>query len=115
MRSTTALRMYSAHLTLFTHPHCSLCHTAKSTLAAFLGRRPVSLAQIDIFEPEHKKWRDLYEYDVPVVHVERVHHTYSKPDIKTLVGKIMHRFNEKEIENLVDQAEGAGEGTMETT
>lgn len=111
MRPASVLRMYTAHLTLFTHQHCSLCHVAKASLATFLERRPVSHAEIDIFEPEHKQWRDLYEYDVPVLHVERVHHTYSKPDLKTMVAKVMHRFTDKDVEAAVDQAEGADDPT----
>jgi len=40
------------------------------------------------------------------VHVQRVHHTYSKPDIATEARKLMHRFTEKQLEELIDEAEG---------
>ena len=40
------------------------------------------------------------------VHVERVLHTYSKPNIITEARKLMHRFTEEQVEELIDQAEG---------
>jgi len=53
-----------------------------------------------------KQWKDMYEFDVPVVHVQRVFHTYSKPDIVTEARKLMHRFKEEEVEALIGEAEG---------
>ena len=50
----------------------------------------------DVFDPE---------FDVPVLHVERVQHTYSKPNIVTEAQKLMHRFTVEEVEKLVDVAE----------
>ena len=40
------------------------------------------------------------------VHVQRVFHTYSKPNIVTEARKLMHRFTEEEVEVLIDEAEG---------
>lgn len=40
------------------------------------------------------------------LHVQRIHHTYSKPDIATEAKKLMHRFKEEEVEALMDEAEG---------
>jgi hypothetical protein len=45
------------------------------------------------------------EFDVPVLHVERVQHTYSKPNIITEAQKLYHRFETDEIEKLIDVAE----------
>lgn len=45
------------------------------------------------------------EFDVPVLHVERVFHTYSKPNIVTEAQKLMHRFTVEEVEKLIDEAE----------
>ena len=55
--------------------------------------------------PEHEKWKDVYAFDVPVLHVERVMHTYSKPNIISKEMKLMHRFTVEEVEKLVDIAE----------
>jgi hypothetical protein len=38
--------------------------------------------------------------------VQRIFHTYSKPDIAAEARKLMHRFSEKEVEALIDEAEG---------
>ncbi len=40
------------------------------------------------------------------VHVQRVFHTYSKPDIATEARKLMHRFTEEDVSRLIDEAEG---------
>ena len=53
-----------------------------------------------------QQWKDLYEFDTPVLHVERVMHTYAKPDIVTQARKLMHRFSERQVEELLDEAEG---------
>jgi hypothetical protein len=45
------------------------------------------------------------EFDVPVLHVERVHHTYSKPNIVTEAQKLYHRFSTEQVEKLIDVAE----------
>ncbi|MCJ1364586.1 hypothetical protein MMC16_003699 [Acarospora aff. strigata] len=54
----------------------------------------------------NKQWKDLYEFDTPVLHIQRVFHTYSKPDIATEARKLMHRFTDAEVEGLIDEAEG---------
>ena len=68
-------------------------------------KRTVDYHEVDIMAEEHKKFRNMYEFDVPVLHVERVFHTYSKPNIVTQPKKLMHRFQVKEVEELIDEAE----------
>lgn len=91
MFATRALRQYTAQLTLFTRANCGLCDVAKERLAEVLKQRTVDYAEIDIMAPDQKKWRDCYDFDVPVLHVERVFHTYSKPNLVTSPTKLMHR------------------------
>lgn len=50
-------------------------------------------------------WKNNYEFDVPVLHVQRVTYTYSKPDILSEARKLMHRFSVEEVEKLVEEAE----------
>lgn len=97
--------MYSAQLTLFTRANCGLCDVAKSRVGEVLKRRTVEYKEVDIMAEEEKKWRDVYEFDVPVLHVERVTHTYSKPNIVSEAKKLMHRFSEQEVEELIDETE----------
>ena len=40
------------------------------------------------------------------VHVQRIFHTYSKPNIATEARKLMHRFDEGQVEELIEEAEG---------
>ena len=105
MRPTTILRMYTAQLTLFTRANCGLCDVAKARLAEVQKKRTVDYQEVDIMKDENKKYRNMYEFDVPVLHVERVFHTYSKPNIVTQPKKLMHRFQVEEVEKLVDEAE----------
>ena len=105
MRPSAALRMYTARLTFFTRPNCGLCVNAKANVQQALKSRTVDYEEIDIIAEGQKKWRDVYEFDVPVLHVQRVFHTYSKPNIITEPQKLMHRFSPEEVEKLIDEAE----------
>ncbi len=78
---------------------------AKEKLVEVCNKRTVEYTEIDIMADGQKKWRDCYEFDVPVLHVERVMHTYSKPNIVTEAKKLMHRFSVQDVEKLVDEAE----------
>jgi len=57
-------------------------------------------------DPGQQQWRDVYEFDVPVLHVERVRETGGER--QNIVGeakKLMHRFSVQEVERLVDEVE----------
>lgn len=110
MRPSLVLRMYSARLTLFTKSDCGLCDTAKTRLAEVQKRRTVEYNEVDIMKEDNKKWFNMYAFDVPVLHVDRVMHTYSKPDIISLEKKLMHRFTVEEIEAVVEEAEARVQG-----
>jgi len=47
--------------------NCSLCTNAKQTLSNVWDVRPFHYTEIDVMKPDAKKWRDLYEFDTPVV------------------------------------------------
>lgn len=57
----------AVRITLFTRPNCGLCDSAKTVLASLGERRPFSYREVDIGKPDAKAWRDLYDFDVPVV------------------------------------------------
>ena len=106
MRASQLLLQHSARITLFTRANCSLCATAKSVLSALQKKRSFEYNEVDVMSTDQKRWKDLYEFDTPVLHVQRVFHTYSKPDIATEARKLMHRFSEEEVVALIDEAEG---------
>jgi hypothetical protein len=49
--------------------------------------------------PENTQWKDVYEFDVPVLHVQSPQRTTQEPR------KLFHRFTEQEVEQVIDQAE----------
>lgn len=96
--------MNSTRLTLFTRANCSLCETAKANIAEVQKKRQVDYTEIDVMARGQEAWKGFYEFDVPVLHVQRVFSTSSKPVVSE-AKKLMHRFSPDEIESLVDEAQ----------
>jgi glutaredoxin len=71
MRLTTALRQHALRLTLFTRSNCSLCVTAKDVLANMWDKRHFEYDEIDVMASGQSQWKKLYEFDTPVVGVDR--------------------------------------------
>ena len=69
MRLTARLLQHACRITLFTRENCGLCTQARSVLSNVWDARPFDFREVDIIKSESKKprWRDLYEFDVPVV------------------------------------------------
>ncbi len=91
----------AARLTLFTRAHCGLCDTAKARLVEVRTKRRVEYTEVDILAPGQRRWRDVYEFDVPVLHVDPP----SGGDETTSVDaarKLWHRFTVEEVEREVD-------------
>jgi len=66
MQATSRL-LQSARITLFTRANCGLCDSAKSALSRLQATHPFAYREVDIVKPEAQAWRDLYDFDVPVV------------------------------------------------
>lgn len=62
--------LQSCRITLFTRETCGLCTQAKGVLSDVWDKRPFAYTEvnIDLPKPESSKWRDLYDFDVPVVY-----------------------------------------------
>lgn len=67
MHPTARFLQHACRITLFTRQNCSLCTNAKQTLSTVWDKRPFAYKEIDVMQPEGKSWRDLYEFDTPVV------------------------------------------------
>lgn len=68
MRLTARLlQQQTCRITLFTRANCGLCTRAKSALSNVWDARPFDYREVDVIDPASKKWRDLYDMDVPVV------------------------------------------------
>ncbi|CAM1507201.1 Fc.00g068420.m01.CDS01 [Cosmosporella sp. VM-42] len=59
--------LQACRITLFTRENCGLCVQARSVLSDVWDKRPFDFKEIDIVKPAAKAWKDLYDFDVPVV------------------------------------------------
>lgn len=94
-----------ARLTLFTRAGCGLCDTAKHTVTQLQKRRPFEYVEKDIMDAKNKQWKDVYEFDVPVLHAQSVKNGLPKEAELSDARKLFHRWTEQEVEKLVDEAE----------
>nr|POE47860.1 glutaredoxin-like protein [Quercus suber] len=102
MRLTLRLWQQSLRLTLFTRENCSLCVDAKTVLSRVWDKRAFAFEEVDVMQLKHQKWKDIYEFDTPVVHVDR-----NAPDRSTSIQsrKLMHRFSEADVEKVMDHVQ----------
>ncbi|KAF1364737.1 hypothetical protein EJ07DRAFT_98343 [Lizonia empirigonia] len=98
-RATT--RLLDCRVTFFTRSPCGLCDTAKAVVQNVNKTRPLQYQEINVMEPGQEKWREVYEFDTPVIHIDKA----SAPDTTTSSLKLMHRFKEEEVTRLMDEAE----------
>lgn len=96
--------LQAARVTLFTRVGCGLCDTAKHTVVQLNQRKPFDYKEMDIEIPENKSWRDVYDFDVPVLHVQSEAAGQQGPQLSD-AKKLFHRFSEQEVEKLVDEAD----------
>ena len=99
MFPTAARLSRSVRLTLFTRVNCSLCDTAKHNVNQLQKRKPFPYSEIDVMATGNKMWKDVYEFDTPVLHVQRIDQEGDASQPK----KLFHRFSEQEVETLVDE------------
>ena len=67
MRPTSHFLQHTARITLFTRSNCELCKTAKSVLGNLGKKRSFEYNEVDVMATGQKQWKDLYEFDTPVV------------------------------------------------
>ncbi|PKS06566.1 hypothetical protein jhhlp_007314 [Lomentospora prolificans] len=96
MRLTRPLYQ-SIRITLFTRANCGLCDSAKSVLSNLQTSRPFAYREVDIIKPEAQAWRDLYDFDVPVIHISKISAPEEDPKLSSKAAKLMHRFTEEEV------------------
>ncbi|KIW13185.1 hypothetical protein PV08_08372 [Exophiala spinifera] len=102
MRPSPVLR--ALRLTLFTRPDCGLCDVAKARLMEVRQQRTVDYSEINIDTPEQKQWKNVYDYDVPVLHIDK---DVSRAPTLNAAKKLMHRFTTEEVTKAVDEVEQA--------
>jgi len=63
-----AIRLLQAcRITFFTRDGCQLCTNAKETLSNVWDVRQFVYKEINVMKPDQTMWRNLYEFDTPVV------------------------------------------------
>jgi hypothetical protein len=126
MRPSPALYKQVVRLTFFTRPQCSLCDDAKAVLSKVWDRRPFEYGEVNIAEPQHKKWK-IYKFDIPVVstqwinalnqvlikevqiHFDATEENNHHFETKSSARKLMHRITEQEVDAAMDDALKAGQ------
>ncbi|KAF1840727.1 uncharacterized protein K460DRAFT_380525 [Cucurbitaria berberidis CBS 394.84] len=88
-------------ITFFTRSPCGLCDTAKAVVHNVNTKRPLEYREINVMEPGQEKWRGVYEFDTPVIHVDKA----EAAETTTSSLKLMHRFKEEDVMKAMDKAE----------
>jgi glutaredoxin len=105
-RLLSSLPRLPVHVTFFSRASCALCHNARNVLAAAWEKRPFEYVEIDVMTTQDTKWKDAYEFDVPVIHVVP---TVGEGKALGEVGegkegrKLMHRFSTEEVVSVLEE------------
>lgn len=59
--------LQACRITLFSRDNCGLCTQAKSVLSDVWDKRPFAYKEVNLALPESNSWRELYDFDIPVV------------------------------------------------
>ena len=60
-------RLLECRITFFTRSPCGLCDSAKAVVQNVNKTRPLQYWEINVMEPGQERWKDVYEFDTPVV------------------------------------------------
>ncbi|KAI5865199.1 hypothetical protein GGS23DRAFT_413954 [Durotheca rogersii] len=105
MQATHRL-LQACRITLFTRENCGLCAKAKDVLFNVSKGRPFQFKEIDIVKSASgSAWRDLYDFDVPVIHISKSSAGDENPEFASRAIKLMHRFTTEEVEAKMDLVE----------
>ncbi|PVI07075.1 glutaredoxin 2 [Periconia macrospinosa] len=96
----TSVRLHS-RVTFFTRSPCSLCDSAKRVVKNVQAHKGFAYKEIDVMEPGQEKWRSVYEFDTPVIHIDKA----SATETTTSALKLMHRFSEDDVLEKLAEAE----------
>ncbi|KAK0254829.1 hypothetical protein LTR91_026430 [Friedmanniomyces endolithicus] len=109
MKATSSLRQLALRLTLFTRANCSLCDDAKAVLERTRNTRRFEYTEIDVMVTGYDKWKALYEFDTPVVHVDQAQELKERASqgegTTAQAKKLMHRFTEAQLRATMDEVE----------
>ncbi|KAL7273315.1 hypothetical protein RUND412_003844 [Rhizina undulata] len=96
------LRRLPLHITFFSRSSCALCTNARDTLSRVWEERPFEFKEIDVMDGGGK-WKDAYEFDVPVIHVAKTIGPEHNGPVSKEVKKLMHRFSEEQVKEVMEK------------
>ncbi|TWU78428.1 hypothetical protein ED733_008831 [Metarhizium rileyi] len=97
--------LQACRITLFTRDNCGLCTQAKVVLSDVWDRRPFVYKEVNLALPQSKSWRELYDFDIPVIHVSKADTPEEQVKAAGEAAKLMHRFTIEQVEAKMDQVE----------
>ncbi|KAH7326542.1 glutaredoxin domain-containing protein [Stachybotrys elegans] len=95
--------LHACRITLFSRSNCGLCTQAKGVLSDVWDKRPFDFKEIDLAEPASKSWKDLYDFDIPVIHISKTDAAEEDVSVAGKAVKLMHRFTPEQVEAKMDQ------------
>ncbi|KAK7228598.1 hypothetical protein V2G26_000768 [Clonostachys chloroleuca] len=96
--------LQSCRITLFTRPGCGMCDQAKESLSKVWDARPFAYVEENI-DVKGSKWRDLYDFDVPVIHISKSSSPSEDVTTASKAVKLMHRFTPEQVQTKMDEVE----------
>ncbi|CAH0001103.1 unnamed protein product [Clonostachys byssicola] len=96
--------LQSCRITLFTRPSCGMCDQAKESLSKVWDARPFAYVEESI-DVKGSKWRDLYDFDVPVIHISKSSSPSEDVSTASKAVKLMHRFTPEQVQAKMDEVE----------
>ncbi|KAM4059490.1 glutaredoxin-like protein [Hirsutella rhossiliensis] len=99
--------LQACRITLFTRDNCSLCTTAKDVLSQVGNKRPFVFQKVDLALPESRPWRELYDFDIPVIHISKAAAKEEDVGMAGKAVKLMHRFTPEQVEAKMDKVQSS--------
>ncbi|OAA64840.1 Glutaredoxin-like protein [Cordyceps fumosorosea ARSEF 2679] len=93
---------HACRITLFSRDNCGLCTQAKGVLSNVWDKRPFAYKEVNLALPESEAWRNLYDFDIPVIHIAKADAPDEQPGKADKVPKLMHRFTVEQVEEKMD-------------
>ncbi|KAG6008174.1 hypothetical protein E4U43_000203 [Claviceps pusilla] len=97
--------LQACRITLFTRDNCGLCAQAKGVLSEVWDQRPFAYKEVNLALPESNAWRELYDFDIPVIHISKSSAAQEQVSSAPKAVKLMHRFTTDQVQakmNLVE-------------
>ncbi|KAG5984940.1 hypothetical protein E4U55_002522 [Claviceps digitariae] len=97
--------LQACRITLYTRDNCGLCTQAKGVLSDVWDKRPFAYKEVNLALPESNAWRELYDFDIPVIHISKSSAAEEQVSSASKAVKLMHRFTTDQVQakmNLVE-------------